>query len=517
MLSVTIVASFMSQRYHVQQTLIKSVERNIDGIEIENGLLDIERDFAYTNDGVYSIVFNKNGKIISGEYPDGVEKIDLSFDSGNVRKYKSGSVNYFVYDTLLKFNKFEYRIDSKTGEILSSEAEFSPTATDFQGDLDTKAKDSTLSLRDAFRLVLKETGLNENEVHLVTAQIHDYHYNNTVYEIEYLTDKSIYDDVWIRGVSASGSESNEWNAIVIVAVIFLPIFILMSSVIGTSIAKRAYKPIENLSLSVSRINTGDDLSERVTVEDSDPVLRQLEENCNLMLERLQQSFESEKQFTSDASHELRTPVTVILAECDYQLGRNDLDDESREALSDIREKALAMKELIQQLLYFARMEQGKALFDFAPNDLTELTDAVAGDIASIAQNSEKHIKIHTDLEKGIIFNMDAGLMARLIENLISNAVRYGNPDGNVWVKLSKDRNVITLSVKDDGIGISKEDAPKIWQRFYRADKARGSGDGCQGLGLPMVKQIAEMHGGHVTLESEEGKGSEFKVIFDVKE
>lgn len=510
-LGVVMIAAHTSQRSHAQQTLIRSVERNVDEIEIENGILDIERDFAYRNSGVYSVVFNSAGEKIAGDYPDGINP-ELELDRSEVRKREFNDVDYFIYDSIMKFNKFEYRIDGKTGEILSSEAEYAAMVSKFDGDLDIKTEECELSLREAFELVLQQMNLKEEDVLLTMAQIHDYHYNNPVYEIEFFTDKAGYDDVWIRGVMRADSEDSVWDTVMILAFILLPVFIGTASLIGNLITKLAYKPIETLSQAVSRISSGDDLNERVVTKDGDPTLLQLENNCNMMLERLQASFVSEKQFTSDASHELRTPVTVILAECDYQLSRDDIGPEERESFIEIRKKALNMKQLITQLLYFARMEQGKMRFDFAPNDLSELVSAVCGDVGSIAGRG---IKVSAHIQPGIIFNMDASLMARLVENLVSNAVRYGKENGRVDVTLEENGKEIILTVSDDGIGISSDDIDKIWQRFYRADKARSGDEGCSGLGLPMVKQIAILHGGKVSVESEEGVGSTFKVEFKV--
>lgn len=509
-LATAMTAARASQRAHAQQTLIKSVERNVDEIEIENGILDIEKDFAYNNSGVYSIVFNEDGEILAGNYPEGHE-IDLELDSSQVHKVKSNGVTYFVYDSILKFNKFEYRIDGKTGELLSSEAEYISTVSKFDGDLDIVANDAVLSLRDAYHLVLEQVGLSEDDVLLTTAQIHDYHYNNTVYEIEFYTEHTNYEDVWIRGIMRVNNEDNVWTHVVIFTAFLLPLFIFTSSFIGNFIVKKAYKPIEKLSLSISNINSGKDLNKRVSVEDKDPVLRQLENDYNMMLERLQISFNSERQFTSDASHELRTPLTVILAECDLQLSREDIGKEEKEAFLEIRKRTLNMKSLISQLLDSARMEQGRqAIFDFAPNDFSELVAAVCDDIGSIA---DKGIQIHTEIQPNIILNMDVGLMTRLIDNLVTNAVRYGKENGRVDVKLEKKNKEVLLTVSDDGIGISRDDIDNIWKRFYRADKARSGSDESTGLGLSIVKQIAHLHGGKVSVESEENVGSRFQVIF----
>ena len=126
---------------------------------------------------------------------------------------------------------------------------------------------------------------------------------------------------------------------------------------------------------------------------------------------------------------------------------------------------------------------------------------------------EKNITLIKEIAPDVMFNMDIGLMTRLCDNLLSNAFRYGKEGGFVKVSLNKDGEHIIFKVEDNGIGISSENLEKIWLRFFRVDKARSRENGCSGLGLPMVKQIAILHGGEVYVESEENKGSIFTVIF----
>ena len=125
--------------------------------------------------------------------------------------------------------------------------------------------------------------------------------------------------------------------------------------------------------------------------------------------------------------------------------------------------------------------------------------------------AQKGITLTRDIDENVILPLDIMLMTRLVTNLVSNAYQYGKENGNIKVSLKKENGRALLSVADDGIGISKEHQDKIWNRFYRVDKARCREEGCSGLGLAMVKQIALMHGGDVTLQSEIGKGSIFTV------
>lgn len=169
-----------------------------------------------------------------------------------------------------------------------------------------------------------------------------------------------------------------------------------------------------------------------------------------------------------------------------------------------------MKKLISQLLEMTKLEQGGGQLSFEKEDFGLLVNAVCDDAAAV---DKKQITFTRDIDEGIFLDMDVMLMTRLVTNLLTNAFNYTKQEGSVKVSLKKTDGKIRLCVADDGVGIAKEHLPKIWNRFYRVDKARCREEGCSGLGLPMVKQIATVHGGEVFLESETGKGSTFIVEF----
>lgn len=149
-----------------------------------------------------------------------------------------------------------------------------------------------------------------------------------------------------------------------------------------------------------------------------------------------------------------------------------------------------------------RLDQGTERANFTEADISALTKSIC------QEQTEEGYTLHCDIEENIIALIDVSLISRLLQNLLDNAVKYGRPNGGIWVSLCKKEGEIQLSVKDDGMGIPAEHREKIWQRFYQADPSR-SGDNGAGLGLSMVKKIAEIHGGYMSLESEEGKGSTF--------
>ncbi|MBQ3137614.1 MAG: HAMP domain-containing histidine kinase [Clostridia bacterium] len=501
-----VTAARMADTAEAQQNLIRSVERNIDEIEVENGLLDIESDFAYRNGEIYAIVFSDDGKILGGEYPEGV-RTDIPLEAERFDKFES----YYVYDTKVEFTKYDYKINGETGEIISSEVEGADYYVPFEGNMDFYGEDCEISCGEAFRIAVNKSGLDKASIDIINVKNYEYN-DDPVYEVEFYSTQKAFDDIWVRGVVKAVDAGGMWTVLARLSVVLLPLLMLVCSLVGHFITKRALHPVRYLRDAVEKIHSGKDLTERVTINDSDPLISSLANNFNEMFGRLQLSFESERQFSGDVSHELRTPTAVILAECEYQLSREELDEEDREGFEDIQKQAESMKKLISQLLEMTKIEQGAIQLDFESEDFSTLINAVCDDAESL---DSKSITLKRNIDEGVRMNMDVMLMTRLVSNLLSNAYRYGREKGNIAVSLKKTENRICFSVSDDGEGIAKEHADKIWNRFYRIDKSRSREDGCSGLGLPMVKQIAQLHGGEVSLKSELGRGSTFTVEFSI--
>lgn len=504
LITCVVAAARTAERSEAQQNLIRSVERNLDEIEVENGVLDIESDFAFVTGNVHALVFSADGRLIGGNYPD-----DIDFNEPLEEGRFDIVDGYYIYDSHIEFMKYEYKIHGVTGEIISSECDGIDSYTPFDGDLDGMGEDCLFTFREAYQIALHHSGLELSDPVLLVSRSYEYN-EEPIYEIEFYCTEKGYDDIWVRGIAKADGVDGVWGTVVKLAAVLIPLVLFLAAAVGGFIAKKAMLPIKQLSDTVAQTRSGTDLTKRITVSDSDPALINLADNFNAMFERLQLSFETERQFTSDVSHELRTPIAVILAECDYQLTRDDLSEEDKEGIETVRKQANSMKQIVSQLLYFARMEQGKEKPNFEKDDFSELVSAVCDDMSSLA---DKNITIEKDIDQNIEMNLDIAMMTRLVTNLVSNAVTYGKENGHVKVSLKKQEEKVVLAVADDGIGISKEHIDKIWQRFYRVDKARSREDGCSGLGLPMVKQIAALHNGTVSVQSEEGKGSVFSVEF----
>lgn len=308
--------------------------------------------------------------------------------------------------------------------------------------------------------------------------------------------------VWIRGVMEVPESTTLVENLLMMVAVAMPVVILFSTIGGYWIARKAFRPLEEIIATADTINEGADLSARVQVPAGNNEFTRLARTFDQMFARLEDSFEAEKQFTSDASHELRTPISVIKGACAYSLKYDETMEEQRENIVMIQRQAEKMAAMVSDLLHMTRLDQGTERMHLEKADLGEILREVCGEQPDTGQ------QLHMEAEEQVTAQVDRTLISRLLQNLITNAAKYGRPDGNIWVSLKTAGGEILLSVKDDGIGISPEHQEKIWQRFYQADPSR-SGDSGVGLGLSMVKKIAELHGGYMTLESVSGAGSTF--------
>ncbi len=335
-----------------------------------------------------------------------------------------------------------------------------------------------------------------------------------VYDVQYEMENG--QEFYIRGVVSVTETQKEFLIAVRFAVILLPLTVILTALMGYRLIRRTLLPVRQMTETVQEIQKDGDLSRRIRVsqETGKDEFYQLAGTFDGMLESLDQAFRRERQFTSDVSHELRTPVSVILAQCEVSLNRNDLSDEQREEILLIRKKAGEMSRMISQLLLLARADQGRQQLNKEEINISELTEMIVEEQKMLAQG--RKIEIHTEIEQGITGYLDESFYIRMLDNLISNAVSYGKEGGNMKVTLHQIPFGVRGTVEDDGIGISREDQAHIWERFYRVDASRtGKEDGSHsGLGLSMVKWIAQVHGGNVRVESELGKGSCF--TFELK-
>ena len=330
--------------------------------------------------------------------------------------------------------------------------------------------------------------------------------------------------VYVRGVTSVTDAEESFAVTVRLALILLPMMVLATALIGYRFIRRVLLPVRRITGTVKEIRSDADLSRRVGLTGADngkaPAHRDefyvLAETFDGMLEELEEVFRREQQFTSDASHELRTPVSVILAQCDAMLSDESLTEEQRSQLALIRRKAAGMSEMISQLLFLSRADQGRQPIHRERLDLSELTEMIVEEQQMLADGADRGIRIVSRISPGVEADADETLYIRMVSNLLSNAVRYSHDGGKVEVILEERDGEVRGRVKDHGVGIAAEDLPRIWERFYRADSSRTE-TSHSGLGLSMVRWIAHAHGGDVSVASEAGKGSEFAFYFPARE
>lgn len=401
------------------ERLVKTVLRNADDVEFDNGRFDWEELEPYRR-GVYCSFYNTAGELLLAAEDPGMTALSLPFEKNIIRTVNIGGQDYFCYDSYV--------------------------------DMDI-------------------TG------------------------------------IWIRGLVSSSDRSGLMHTIIVLTCTLLPALMALTLGGGWIIALDAFRPMEKILSAADSISDGGDLTARVGLKRGPTEMRRLSRAFDRMFARLELSFNAERQFASDASHELRTPITVILAECDRAKRKDKSPEDFLASIAVIEEQGKHMSELVQQLLGLTRIQHGTDRYPMRRSDLSIFVESCCGEFMP---HDSRGISLETDIKPGIEADFNPALMSRVVQNLLQNAYKYGRENGHILVGLEQRGGRALLRVRDDGIGIAPEDQDKIWQRFWQADTSRGE-DGGSGLGLAMVKEIAEFHGGRASVDSEPGKGSTFMV------
>ncbi len=286
--------------------------------------------------------------------------------------------------------------------------------------------------------------------------------------------------------------------------LLIPIGILLAAGGGYWISGRALAPVDRITATARGI-TARELGSRLEVPPTGDELQRLSETLNDMLARLEAAFLEARRFTADASHELRTPISVIRTSAEIALRRDRPAVEYRQALSDIQREAERTSTLVQDLLTLARADAGVDGLQRTDVDLVSLANGVRQRFAASCEGAGLSLEADTPATP-VLLNGDLAAISRLAVILVDNAVKYTPAPGRVTVRIRPEKRTAVLEVEDTGPGIAAEDLPRVFDRFYRADKARSRDSGGAGLGLSIARWIAERHGGSIAIDSQPGCG-----------
>jgi heavy metal sensor kinase len=291
----------------------------------------------------------------------------------------------------------------------------------------------------------------------------------------------------------------------------LPLILALAGAGGYWFARRNLAPLDAMAAQAARI-TANNLDARLEIGSAAAELTTLAASFNELLARIDQSFEGMRRFVADASHELRTPVAVIRGEADVVLSHDRSAPEYRESLAIILDESRRLSLLVDDLLNLARADAGRVKLRTQPFYWNDLLSDCCRSMQSIAAARRIHLAYRAAPDMpDLPFDGDEELLRRMTLNLLDNAIRYTPPGGRVSAELEARAGGVMLRISDTGIGIAAEAVPHVFERFFRADKARSRESGGFGLGLAIVKWIAESHRGVVELASQPGAGSVFTV------
>jgi heavy metal sensor kinase len=287
--------------------------------------------------------------------------------------------------------------------------------------------------------------------------------------------------------------------------IFIPLNIFIVALVGLWITRQSLKPLKIFSSKIERI-THKTLSEKIDTEFQAREIKGLAKLFNAMLDRLQGAFNTEKRLIADASHELKTPLSVINTQCEVLLQKDRTKEEYTTTLNTIKTTSGTMKKLIDDMLSLARLDSG--ILSSSDFKIISINDCLEKAIKLLEPFAEKnHIKINTAFTENVNIPGDESTLTEAFLNIIKNAIRYNVAGGTVEISVSKDNSQTKVMIKDSGIGIKEGDLERIFDRFYQVDTSRSS-EGT-GLGLSIAKAIIEAHGGKISVESKLSKGSCF--------
>jgi heavy metal sensor kinase len=295
----------------------------------------------------------------------------------------------------------------------------------------------------------------------------------------------------------------------------VPLVLLLASGGGYFLARKSLAPIASMNTQTQRISA-ENLSARLDVTNTRDELGYLAATINDLLARLENSFKEQQRFIADASHELRTPLAILRGETEVALGKTRAIEEYQQSLSLIQDEAERLSRIVEDLFILARQPiNTRAALHKERVSLNDALRDCARAARVLAIRKGVRLKLQND-SPAIALSGDEELIKRMILNLLENAVKYTPSGGEISLVLARENGNAEIVVRDTGIGIPAADQPRVFDRFFRVDKARARAMGGAGLGLSIAQWIVEVHGGEISVASAPGQGSTFTVVLPVK-
>ena len=339
-------------------------------------------------------------------------------------------------------------------------------------------------------------------------------------DLRYVVRPVILDTTAARIVAAAPAASATVDArrLVLGMLVSGPLILIASTLVGYFMAGRTMTPVDTIIDEIEAITDGRSLHRRVLSPENTDELARLSSTLNNMLVRLERSFSSLHRFTADASHELKTPLTVLRSGVERAITHPKADPEVLAILEETLVEANRMTELVDSLLMLARTDEGRAPLHLEVVDMRDLLQEVFETAQLLGEQTSVHVTARIP-EEPLELGMDRGRMHQLLMNLVTNAIKYTPSGGSLTIEGRRDGSDLIVAVQDTGIGIASSELPQVFDRFWRADIARsrtGDRPGV-GLGLAICKWIAEAHGGSIAVESRRGVGTTFTVRLPMAE
>jgi len=317
------------------------------------------------------------------------------------------------------------------------------------------------------------------------------------------------------GSSLEGVE-DALHQLLLILLIAVPAALLVASAGGLFLANKALRPVDAITQIARRIGSGD-LSQRIRIKRANDELGRLASTFNEMIAKLEKSFRQVKRFTADASHELKTPLTILRGEVEVGLKKKRGLKEYQRILASNLEEISRMSRIVEDLLTLSRADMGELTMEREEIELSTLAREVWEDLQMMAKKKRVQLKFMDDGFTRV--EGDPLFLRQLILNITENGLKYTPAGGEVALKVKGDRDqgVVRLFVSDTGVGIPQKDLKRVFDRFFRVDTARSRETGGTGLGLSICQWIAHAHEGQIAVESTVGKGSTFTVTLPMKD